>query len=414
MYIPQNIVAKLPTMRKSVLLIAMLFFYLKASSQLSNEGLFYVAPDASISVQYEFNNLNTGEFWNNGTVNIFNNWTNNGVVDYTVASIDSGVFNFIGSTSQVVSGANFNNMYDVVFDNASTIDLQGNINVTNSSSFINGIVDNKISTGMFIFDENADHFNTSNLSYVNGDVIKNGDTAFDFPIGNGGFYRAANISGPDNVADTFASEYFLEDTNVNYPVANLGPNLEFVNTTEHWVLDRVSGTSQVFLTLQRNTNTTAFEILNAPLDKVHIVRWDTTLLEWVDQGGLEDTTNDSVSALVEDYGVFTLAIEKETATSNVPFPTLELPLYPLYLTPNDDTFNDTWNINPTPEVTILTLQIFDRYGKLLKQINPYGAGWDGTYNNNPMPTSDYWFIATYKNTGEDTVREHRSHFTLKR
>jgi gliding motility-associated-like protein len=38
------------------------------------------------------------------------------------------------------------------------------------------------------------------------------------------------------------------------------------------------------------------------------------------------------------------------------------------------------------------LYVFDRYGKLLKQLYPNGPGWDGTYNGQPMPADDYGFI----------------------
>ena len=55
------------------------------------------------------------------------------------------------------------------------------------------------------------------------------------------------------------------------------------------------------------------------------------------------------------------------------------------------------------------IYIFDRYGKLLKQINPTGIGWDGTYNGNPLPSSDYWFEVERSNG-----KTYRGHFTLKR
>ncbi len=86
--------------------------------------------------------------------------------------------------------------------------------------------------------------------------------------------------------------------------------------------------------------------------------------------------------------------------------------YPLYFTPNQDGYHDTWNIigigaNPTAKI-----YIFDRFGKLLKQLSPTGPGWDGTYNGNPMPSSDYWFQVIY--TEDETEKEFRGHFTLKR
>ena len=87
--------------------------------------------------------------------------------------------------------------------------------------------------------------------------------------------------------------------------------------------------------------------------------------------------------------------------------------YPRFMTPNEDGYHDTWNIigiasgDPTAKI-----YIFDRYGKLLKQISPLGEGWDGTYNGNPLPSSDYWFRIEYKEN--DIQKEFKGHFTLKR
>jgi gliding motility-associated-like protein len=86
--------------------------------------------------------------------------------------------------------------------------------------------------------------------------------------------------------------------------------------------------------------------------------------------------------------------------------------YPRFFTPNNDGFHERWNIigiatNPTAKI-----YIFDRHGKLIKQISPTSAGWDGTYNGNPLPSSDYWFRVEY--TEDDTQKQFRGHFTLKR
>ncbi|TXK71823.1 T9SS type B sorting domain-containing protein, partial [Mesonia sp. HuA40] len=55
--------------------------------------------------------------------------------------------------------------------------------------------------------------------------------------------------------------------------------------------------------------------------------------------------------------------------------------YPKFFTPNEDGYNDTWNIIGLGEANIgAKIFIFDRYGKLLKQLSPSGPGWDGTFN----------------------------------
>lgn len=86
--------------------------------------------------------------------------------------------------------------------------------------------------------------------------------------------------------------------------------------------------------------------------------------------------------------------------------------YPKYFTPNGDTYNDTWNISALSNQLSSRIFIFDRYGKLLKEISPKGAGWDGTYIGQPMPAADYWFTVEYSEQG--ITKKFKSHFSLKR
>jgi gliding motility-associated-like protein len=94
-------------------------------------------------------------------------------------------------------------------------------------------------------------------------------------------------------------------------------------------------------------------------------------------------------------------------------PEPELFKVPQFLTPNDDTFNDSWNVIViNDEVIIDLVYIYDRYGKLLKQISVTGNGWDGDFNDNPLPSSSYWYQFTYEYRGD--VREQKGYFALKR
>ena len=56
------------------------------------------------------------------------------------------------------------------------------------------------------------------------------------------------------------------------------------------------------------------------------------------------------------------------------------------------------------------IYVYDRYGKLLKNIQPDGQGWDGTFNNGQVPSDDYWYVLKL----DATQAEIRGHFTLKR
>jgi gliding motility-associated-like protein len=83
-------------------------------------------------------------------------------------------------------------------------------------------------------------------------------------------------------------------------------------------------------------------------------------------------------------------------------------MYPYYFTPNDDTYNDTWKINLSEFEKGLTIKIFDRNGKFLKELGN-DVGWDGMLNGEKLPATDYWFVVTRANG-----KEYRGHFTLKR
>lgn len=83
-------------------------------------------------------------------------------------------------------------------------------------------------------------------------------------------------------------------------------------------------------------------------------------------------------------------------------------MYPKVFTPNDDGYNDTWAIQFSHGEPKLKLNIFDRYGKLLKTLN-YTDFWDGKYEGVNLPSDDYWFVVTRGNG-----KEYKGHFTLKR
>lgn len=88
--------------------------------------------------------------------------------------------------------------------------------------------------------------------------------------------------------------------------------------------------------------------------------------------------------------------------------------YPLYFTPNGDGYHDTWNIDGLAYQQLANIYLFDRYGKLLKQLSPMSSGWDGTYNGAPLPSSDYWFTVEYREPRDSTLKIFKAHFTLKR
>ena len=86
--------------------------------------------------------------------------------------------------------------------------------------------------------------------------------------------------------------------------------------------------------------------------------------------------------------------------------------YMNYFTPNGDGYNDRWNIVGLNAQHNAKIYIFDRYGKLIKQIDPLGEGWDGKFNGQDLPSTDYWFSVDY--TENEQQKQFKAHFSLKR
>ena len=88
--------------------------------------------------------------------------------------------------------------------------------------------------------------------------------------------------------------------------------------------------------------------------------------------------------------------------------------YMRYFTPNGDGVNDNWQIIGLESQQNAQVFIFDRHGKLLKQLSATSEGWNGFFNGSIMPSSDYWFKVIYTEPTSGEVKEYTNHFSLKR
>jgi gliding motility-associated-like protein len=124
-------------------------------------------------------------------------------------------------------------------------------------------------------------------------------------------------------------------------------------------------------------------------------------------------TNNSISIIVSGSGDYQYSIDgynfQDNATFLIPFPDVytiyvrdkngcgvvskEVTVldYPKFFTPNGDGYNDLWFIKNMENYPKALVKIFDRFGKLLYSFNKNQSGWNGSYNKNVMPATDYWF-----------------------
>ncbi len=75
---------------------------------------------------------------------------------------------------------------------------------------------------------------------------------------------------------------------------------------------------------------------------------------------------------------------------------------PSAFTPNDDGFNDRWEIEMSTLYPAAEIEIFDRWGKRVFYSKGYDESqyWDGTYNGKDLPMDTYYYIINLKNGAE--------------
>lgn len=112
-----------------------------------------------------------------------------------------------------------------------------------------------------------------------------------------------------------------------------------------------------------------------------------------------------------DPGIYTVSIRDVKNNCGIVEDMVSVIGFPNVFTPNGDGTNDTWNVQGVTAMfqPSTRIQIYNRFGKLLKELSPLNGGWDGTYNGEVMPNDDYWFSVKLQDG-----RIFKSHFTLKR
>jgi|GEM_PF-2540449 gliding motility-associated-like protein len=156
-----------------------------------------------------------------------------------------------------------------------------------------------------------------------------------------------------------------------------------------------------------SNNTCPNELVSLKLDYDPIIS-ETSFL-WSTGG----TTNsiDIYPISTENYWV-DITIKNTTCRKEITVNISDLS-FPKFFTPNGDGKNDTWQMRCVNGslVSGSIINIFNRFGKVVAQINPLDKGWDGYYNGHPLPSSDYWFTVQFTDA-LGNLKEKRGNFSL--
>lgn len=379
-----------------------------AQSQVTvNKGELHILPNTVVSTHADLNNTSEGIIFNDGEFQIYKNYNNDGVYTHTTNQ-STGTTTFTGSEPQVIAGSQPSKHFNVTFKNQQeghVFQLENDMIINGTSDFTKGIVTiDSLSGGGMLFTDRATHINTSDKSFVQGTVEKEGNKAFTYPIGQNQYYRMLGISAPSNTSDIFSSKYVLENPTTLRPEQNKQVGLVAIDNNEYWTLTTNNKQSHVIVTLSWHEDTTPQSFLNQQ-DQLRVVRWDAKNNIWKDEGGIVNPLQKTVTTVVpvEEYGIFTLGLNKNE---------VDLPdgvIVYNFVSTNGNDKNDFLLIENIERYPNNRVEIFNRYGIKVYETTGYGnnnvfkgysEGRVTVAKNEKLPSGTYYYILVYDKTDD--------------
>jgi hypothetical protein len=227
----------------------------------------------------------------NGTndIEVYGNITKNGNI-----IPNNSTFKLMGTDSIILSSSNTNLVFsNLEINNSSAIicsSLHNNtITINTNLNLLNGnIYTGTNNTVRFI--DNATATGMNSLSFIDGNVSKIGNDIFTFPVGNSGYYNPIGISAPSLLTDEFKAKYTRTTPNNR---SNLDASLNHVSSLDLWDLERVNGTSSLFVTLYWNSADHGV----TSLADLAVTHYDSGTNEWENMGGIVAGSTSSGSIL---------------------------------------------------------------------------------------------------------------------
>ena len=220
----------------------------------------------------------------------------------------------------------------------------------------------------------------------------------------------------DNSLEEYNYEWVYEDGTIlsNVPTLTVSTPGTYSITLTKTDGTGCSRTREVFVNASELATITLNDITIVDVSSNKTVTINTNNLE---QGDYEFALDNGFSFYQDEpvfenvsSGIHTLYVrdKKGCGTSSIDISIIG---FPRFFTPNGDGNNDTWQIAGVNGQfqAHSDIYIYDRYGKLIKQLNPGSNGWDGTFNGQLLATDDYWFSVILEDG-----REFKGHFALKR
>lgn len=331
---------------------------------------------------------------------------NDGILDENL-----GLAGFYGDFPLSVSGAFMPTFFDLEIANPDNVVLTTGINTLNSTNFILGNFETpRNATDSYLnFIADAIATNSGDLSKVDGYAAITNQQSFTFPVGDEVQLRPLVLNS-ETINNLAKCAYFFEDPNspttfaTSFTTGTKSEVLGPVSTTEFWRLEG-SVPSTVQLSWNERSNVA---LLTDDSSTLAVVGWSKATNQWESLAGaaaMGDITQGFVSSqsfIPDDYEVLTLANSLGEAREFISVDNY-------LVTPNGDGNNDSFIIPELSQSPNNSLQIFDRFGLKVFEMENYTDEFQGFANTGTilmgkekgLPIGVYFFIVEMRDLNLD-------------
>ena len=346
--------------------------------------------------------INNDKINGQGIISLHGNWTNNSdfQCNQGTVNLESAEQNIGGDEETVFFNLNLHENGQISLSNSvyvtgrlnlksSVINTQNHsLNITNTDTASLLVNDGFIcsSTGGYL----------SRKTQTKGNYLFPLGSDFEYPI-------KRNIIIKPSIAEL--SEFNARFVNVNpndqgYYTSLLNDSIEYVNDKYFHLINRISGVSNVSLTMIYESEDGDFN---------HIANWSSTpnpawnLLNdsYIDSLSIETNIRiDEISDFSNPQFIF--CYKGSAPADSIPEPEPEpeelenIIIYNSF-SPNGDGFNDTWIIDNCPNCNV---KVYNRNGNIVFSSDDNSISWDGKYNNKKVPDATYYYIISPSNSTE--------------
>jgi len=344
---------------------------------------------------HNFGNLKIHE---NGAMGFHHDLINDGITDENL-----GLAGFFSNDNIIVSGAFRPIFKDMEVMVTNDLFLEVGVGVTNNSNFILGdvVTPRNLKDIHLEYINNSFYTSENDLRKIDGYSALTNKQNFTFPIGYGNRLRPLTLNSSQNISNA-KSAYYFEDPNnplnfsTSFNTNSLADILIAVSTFEFWDLE-TSASSEVVLSWDSLSSLPSFV---DDINNLRVVGWNIQNNLWENLGGLNITGDLNAGKITSDiflankYSVITFG-------SSLSVDNIDLGNY--LLTPNNDGDNDFLYLDAIALSPNNTLNIYNRWGRLVYSKDGYDNTFGGFANvksvvnkSKILPDGVYFYIIDLK------------------